>query len=97
MSDTIAIINKNQSDINPYGATNKAEFFAVASEYFFESPQLLQKKHPQLYDMLEQIFKQRMSSKKLERIKKRIGRNDLCYCNTGLKYKNCCGALHLNK
>lgn len=96
MAEKITQINQNQSDINPYGATNKAEFFAVASEYFFERPQLLQKKHPVLYDLLEQIFKQRMSEKKLERIKKRIGRNDLCYCDTGLKYKNCCGALRIN-
>lgn len=47
-----------KSDINPYGATNKAEFFAVVSEYFFERPDLLQSKHPQLYQLLEQVFKQ---------------------------------------
>ena len=97
MSEKIAQINKNQSDINPYGATNKAEFFAVASEYFFEQPLLLQKKHPKLYQLLEQIFKQKMSDKKLQRIKKRIGRNDLCYCDKGLKYKNCCGVLQLKQ
>lgn len=51
------IINNN-SDINPYGATNQAEFFAVVSEYFFERPDLLQRKHPELYGMLEKIFKQ---------------------------------------
>ena len=51
-------ILKGKSDINPYGATNKAEFFAVASEYFFERPDLLEKKHPELYRLLQQIFKQ---------------------------------------
>jgi hypothetical protein len=51
-------ILKEKSDINPYGATNKAEFFAVVSEYFFERPDLLQQKHPDLYTLLEQIFKQ---------------------------------------
>jgi Mlc titration factor MtfA (ptsG expression regulator) len=35
-------ILKGKSDINPYGTTNKAEFFAVVSEYFFERPDLLQ-------------------------------------------------------
>lgn len=50
------IIN-DQSDINPYGATNEAEFFAVVSEYFFERPELLQDKHPDLYDILEKVFK----------------------------------------
>jgi Mlc titration factor MtfA (ptsG expression regulator) len=44
------------SDINPYGATSRAEFFAVASEYFFEKPDLLQSKHPELYQMLIKIF-----------------------------------------
>jgi Mlc titration factor MtfA (ptsG expression regulator) len=49
-------ILKNKSDINPYGATNQAEFFAVVSEYFFERPDLLESKHPDLYDMLSKIF-----------------------------------------
>jgi hypothetical protein len=51
-------ILKGKSDINPYGATNKAEFFAVVSEYFFERPDLLEQKHPELYSLLQQIFKQ---------------------------------------
>ncbi|MEO8583816.1 MAG: zinc-dependent peptidase [Flavitalea sp.] len=49
-------IKKGKSDIDPYGATNEAEFFAVAAEYFFEQPHLMQQKHPQLFDMLKQIF-----------------------------------------
>jgi len=49
-------IMKNKSDINPYGATNQAEFFAVVSEYFFERPDLLRSRHPELYDMLARIF-----------------------------------------
>ncbi len=51
-------IVQNRSDINPYGLTSKAEFFAVAAEYFFERPDLLQKKHAELYALLQQIFKQ---------------------------------------
>lgn len=81
------IIN-NKSDINPYGTTNKAEFFAVVSEYFFERPDLLQQKHPELYVMLQQIFKQGPKVQ-LQKIKTKIGRNDLCYCGSGLKYKEC--------
>jgi len=56
MQYEINLINENRSDINPYGATNEAEFFAVASEYFFERPKLLKEKHPQLYELLEKIF-----------------------------------------
>ena len=55
--EKIKQITENQSDINPYGATNEAEFFAVAAEYFFERPDLLQENHPELYDMLVRIFR----------------------------------------
>jgi Mlc titration factor MtfA (ptsG expression regulator) len=51
-------IKEGHSDINPYALTNEAEFFAVASEYFFEKPEQLQNKHPELYQQLSQIFKQ---------------------------------------
>lgn len=49
-------IIEGNSDINPYGATNQGEFFAVVSEYFFERPDLLQAKHPALYELLKKIF-----------------------------------------
>jgi MtfA peptidase len=51
-------MNQGRSDINIYGTTNKAEFFAVASEYFFERPDLFKEKHPDLYKMMTEIFKQ---------------------------------------
>ena len=51
-----AMKRTGHSDINLYGATNQAEFFAVVSEYFFERPEELQEKHPELYDMLKQMF-----------------------------------------
>jgi Mlc titration factor MtfA (ptsG expression regulator) len=56
MQHEIKLINEDRSDINPYGATNEAEFFAVVSEYFFERPKLLKEKHPDLYALLEKIF-----------------------------------------
>lgn len=51
-------IKANHSDINPYGITNEAEFFAVVSEYFFKRPDLLHEKHPELFVRLEEIFHQ---------------------------------------
>jgi Mlc titration factor MtfA (ptsG expression regulator) len=40
--------------LDPYGATEPAEFFAVATETFFEKPRQLHKKHPELYaEMME--------------------------------------------
>ncbi len=56
MQQGIKDIYDDRSDINPYGATNEAEFFAVVSEYFFERPELLKENHPQLYALLSKIF-----------------------------------------
>lgn len=49
-------INNDKSDMRNYGGTKQAEFFTVASEYFFERPKLLKRKHPELYAMLERCF-----------------------------------------
>ncbi|HZJ37077.1 MAG TPA: M90 family metallopeptidase [Gillisia sp.] len=49
-------INDDKSDIRSYGGTNEAEFLAVASEYFFEQPEALKKKHPKLFRMLQLCF-----------------------------------------
>jgi Mlc titration factor MtfA (ptsG expression regulator) len=56
MQREIKQIMSNRSDINPYGAKNRAEFFAVVSEYFFERPDLLKQKHPELYELLNTMF-----------------------------------------
>lgn len=45
------------SDINAYGATNPAEFFAVITEAFFEKSKQMQRKHPDLYDQLKNYYK----------------------------------------
>jgi MtfA peptidase len=42
--------------LNPYGATNPAEFFAVATETFFEKPQQLMAHHGALYDQLQRYY-----------------------------------------
>ena len=57
IDSTIWQMKDGGSDINMYGATNPAEFFAVISEYFFEQPDLLKVNHPDLYEMLERIYK----------------------------------------
>lgn len=44
--------------LDPYGATNPAEFFAVATEAFFERPRALRGRHPELYRALGQYFRQ---------------------------------------
>jgi len=57
MQKEIKKILADKSDINPYGATNEAEFFAVVAEYFFERPDLLERKNPELYQLLSSIFR----------------------------------------
>lgn len=56
MRENMQAMMKGESDIDLYGVANQAEFFAVVSEYFFERPDLLQAKHPELYAMLERMF-----------------------------------------
>ena len=46
------------TDIDPYGATSPAEFFAVVTEAFFEQPVALKRRHPELYDELASFYRQ---------------------------------------
>lgn len=50
-------IKENNSELRPYGATNSQEFFAVASEFFFERPELLKSNHTELFILLDKMFK----------------------------------------
>ena len=45
--------------LDEYGTTNPAEFFAVATECFFEKPRVLQKSHPELYAQLRSVLSAR--------------------------------------
>jgi Mlc titration factor MtfA (ptsG expression regulator)/Tfp pilus assembly protein PilF len=44
--------------LDPYGATNPVEFFAVASECFFLRPVEMRRRHPQLYQLLAEWYRQ---------------------------------------
>jgi MtfA peptidase len=87
-------IYADKSDINPYGGTNKAEFLAVSSEYFFERPDFLAEKHPKLYNALEQIFNQKLKHKKFVQLNRTWSRNEKCPCGSKQKFKRCCGRKH---
>ena len=58
INSNIEMISQQNSDINSYGASNKAEFFAVVSEYFFNQPELFKEKHEELYGLMCLIFNQ---------------------------------------
>jgi Mlc titration factor MtfA (ptsG expression regulator) len=44
--------------LDEYGTTNEAEFFAVATECFFDKPGPLSHRHPQLYALLAEYYHQ---------------------------------------
>ncbi|MEL7485871.1 MAG: M90 family metallopeptidase [Pseudomonadota bacterium] len=46
-----------QSFLDPYGATNPAEFFAVAVEAYFERGDAMRREEPALHDQLARYFK----------------------------------------
>ncbi len=56
MHREIEAIRAGASDINPYGATGEAEFFAVVSEYYFQRPEYMREKHAELFGILEGMY-----------------------------------------
>ncbi len=50
--------NGAELPIDPYALESPAEFFAVASEQFFETPATLQEHLPDVYQQLEQFYRQ---------------------------------------
>jgi Mlc titration factor MtfA (ptsG expression regulator) len=54
----LAVEEGGKTVMDSYGAGDPAEFFAVATECFFEKPKQLCKKHPELYAALERFYRQ---------------------------------------
>jgi Mlc titration factor MtfA (ptsG expression regulator) len=48
--------NRARQVLRQYGATNEAEFFAVATEAFFEKPRQMRARHPELHAALSEYF-----------------------------------------
>ncbi len=80
-------IHNKKSNIRNYGATNRAEFFAVASEYFFERPAMLKTKHPHLFKSLTDFYQQDVLGIASD-IKPR--KKAPCPCGSRKRYKHCC-------
>ncbi len=78
-----------------YAGTNEAELFACAVEMFFERPDLLQKRHPELCRFFEGYFC-RVSDVVPIHLRSwlggapDVGRNSPCPCGSGKKFKKCC-------
>jgi Mlc titration factor MtfA (ptsG expression regulator) len=52
-------IDFGNSSIRDYGTTNRAEFLAVVSEFFFENPERLKIEHPGLYNALDTFYSEK--------------------------------------
>jgi len=50
--------NGRDSFLNAYGAASEAEFFAVATEQFFDRPRQLLAQAPNLYRVLREYYRQ---------------------------------------
>ena len=53
-----AVERDDWTEIDPYGAEDPGEFFAVASETFFESPEVLNRTWPGVYGQLALYYRQ---------------------------------------
>jgi len=53
-----AVQRRRPEVLDEYGATDPAEFFAVASETFFETPVDLRRAYPRLYEELKRFYQQ---------------------------------------
>jgi hypothetical protein len=49
--------------LRPYAGTNPSEFFAVATEAFFEQPVPLRAEKPDLYGVLQRFYRQDPASR----------------------------------
>ena len=58
-----AVNQSLEGALDPYAATNRAEFFAVATEAFFESPVRLRETLPELYEQLRRFYRQDPASR----------------------------------
>lgn len=52
------LANRRQTLLDSYASTNPAEFFAVATETFFEQPSALKREEPELYALFVRYYQQ---------------------------------------
>lgn len=79
-----------------YGETNEAEFFAVATESFFEKPQQMLKHSPELYAAMQSFYggDPAAALRGFDDDKNpwsEVAPNSPCPCGSDKKYKRCCG------
>jgi Mlc titration factor MtfA (ptsG expression regulator)/Tfp pilus assembly protein PilF len=92
--------------LDSYGATNRAEFFAVATECFFLQPTALCAEHPRLYSVLAAWFHQDPASRRLpsaedcadaERATLEYEEHILAECSAAIRLRSDDAGLYLNR
>jgi len=92
--------------LDSYGATNRAEFFAVVTECFFLQPTALRAEHPRLYSMLATWFRQDPASRRLpsaedradaERASQEHEEHILAECSAAIRLRPEDAGLYLNR
>jgi Mlc titration factor MtfA (ptsG expression regulator) len=58
------------TELDPYAASDPAEFFAVLSEVFFETPALLQQEYPAVYQQMRLFYRQHPLARLPEQIER---------------------------
>jgi Mlc titration factor MtfA (ptsG expression regulator) len=53
----MAKLRSGRSDLNRDAIPEREEFLATAGEYFFNNPDKMKEKNPELYGILKKIFK----------------------------------------
>jgi len=88
-----ATAERKRTLLRAYGATNEAEFFAVATESFFEKPARMREQSADLYAELSRFYGcDPAAAPAVEAAPAaEVGRNDPCPCGSGRKFKRCCG------
>lgn len=54
----LATLIESDMTLDPYGAENRGEFFAVMTETFFSAPHLLREAYPALYEQFSRYYRQ---------------------------------------
>lgn len=58
LQDEVDLVGEEAASMDAYAASDPAECFAVLSEYFFSSPELLADRFPELYHCFSRFYRQ---------------------------------------
>ena len=78
-----------------YATTNLSEFFAVATEYYFEAPTKFAEQEPELFDILNKAYQQNTAPKASKRMSTTIQKIDEVIFGSYIQFLNYAGEVVL--